>query len=946
MYAQDIDLASPSAIPSGSEIATSSAMPIAPMPSIESSTSSLPIQPDLLLPTPTTAQKSAAIRQPARVHKIQKRQFLTRESIDITVESDNPDSVTVHTIGPQGEKKLPITHTPIAGGVQVHIEPPADFVPGKYTVTVADSVGVQTTQEFLWGVLAINTNKSIYKPNEQATIAIAVLDELGRMVCDADVTLTIKSPSSDSTTLSTKEHTISVNDECTMRDIVFKPDYETRYVTTGIGTYQMTLTAITANGTYTITDAFEVRDSVLFDVERITSTRIYPIHTYPVRLSITANTDFTGTIIESVPQEFMISPLDSVASYSAVRVGFSPQQNASANEIYLQVPFEGTYTQTSAFGSDIEDPMLKEKYHAFGLSGHDGLDFALPEDTPVLAAGSGKVALAGAGAYGTTVVIQHTWGRSYYGHLKETTVSKGDRVYSGQPIGQSGQTGLATGPHLHFGIRPRQKNMTNGYFGKVDPTSYLDNPPSDFESPHTLISWNVSLKKGESTTLGYQYKAPLISPKLYRAGPLKFIQKSPDVLGDMNTVATQSAAAFFDLEDDTILPESIVQPAFSGRTVFEEIRQWQIASDDAIGWYNSAWTYRIKLIIDRTKVSADQTDFPVYVNLNNLPAAFHSHVNQTDARDIRVTKDDGTTELPREVVFYTAASDTGELHFKYTGTLSSTVDTDVYIYYGNASASDYATTDTYGRDNVWDANYVGVWHLTETSGQHADSSGTGNNSSSLSVATQGSANAKIGGADDFNATTNYINLGTSTSLNLATNGTIEAWIFPDGWGEGGYGSIVARGAGSNVGYQFYTASARSSTSLWDVGRIDATTNSLSLSSWQSVAVSINNNTGTFYVNGVSSGGGAFSLDASGTTTAYIGSFDGSADTFDGQLDEIRISSTARSSTWLSTQYNNQNSPSTFFSSFGTETTSGPTNEQLMRHGNWFSTDGVEQSFTF
>lgn len=37
--------------------------------------------------------------------------------------------------------------------------------------------------------------------------------------------------------------------------------------------------------------------------------------------------------------------------------------------------------------------------------------------------------------------------------------------------------------------------MTNGYFGKVDPTSYLDNPPSDFESPHTLISWNVSLKK-------------------------------------------------------------------------------------------------------------------------------------------------------------------------------------------------------------------------------------------------------------------------------------------------------------------------------------------------------------------------------------------------------------------------------------------------------------------
>ncbi|MEK7577678.1 MAG: hypothetical protein AAB492_03640, partial [Patescibacteria group bacterium] len=57
-------------------------------------------------------------------------------------------------------------------------------------------------------------------------------------------------------------------------------------------------------------------------------------------------------------------------------------------------------------------------------------------------------------------------------------------------------------------------------------------------------------------------------------------------------------------------------------------------------WYSDTWGFRIKLTIDNTKVDADLTDFPVYVNLSLLPGLFHSHVNQTDARDIRVTKSD------------------------------------------------------------------------------------------------------------------------------------------------------------------------------------------------------------------------------------------------------------------------------------------------------------------
>src|SRR3989338_2847452 len=133
-----------------------------------------------------------------------------------------------------------------------------------------------------------------------------------------------------------------------------------------------------------------------------------------------------------------------------------------------------------------------------------------------------------------------------------------------------------------------------------------------------------------------------------------------------------------------------------------------------MAWYNASWTYRVKITIQNGKVDADLTNFPVYVNLANLPAGFHTNVNQTDARDIRVTRADGTTECAREVVSYVAASDTGELHF-LADALANATDTEFYIYYGNAAATEPAANATYGSQNVWDSNYKAVWHLKNAS---------------------------------------------------------------------------------------------------------------------------------------------------------------------------------------------------------------------------------------
>ena len=98
---------------------------------------------------------------------------------------------------------------------------------------------------------------------------------------------------------------------------------------------------------------------------------------------------------------------------------------------------------------------------------HAGVDIPLAEGTPLRAADSGTVAIAGwVGGYGNYTCIQHSGSLSTcYGHQSSIGVSVGQSVSQGQVIGNSGNTGNSTGPHLHFEVR------ING--NPVDPLGYL-----------------------------------------------------------------------------------------------------------------------------------------------------------------------------------------------------------------------------------------------------------------------------------------------------------------------------------------------------------------------------------------------------------------------------------------------------------------------------------------
>lgn len=98
---------------------------------------------------------------------------------------------------------------------------------------------------------------------------------------------------------------------------------------------------------------------------------------------------------------------------------------------------------------------ITSRYGPRRRSRHTGLDIAAPRGTIIVAAAAGVVVRAGEkwGRYGNVVLVEHPGGYStLYSHVVRGFVRNGDRVERGQAIAAIGQTGNATGPHLHFEV--------------------------------------------------------------------------------------------------------------------------------------------------------------------------------------------------------------------------------------------------------------------------------------------------------------------------------------------------------------------------------------------------------------------------------------------------------------------------------------------------------------
>jgi len=189
-----------------------------------------------------------------------------------------------------------------------------------------------------------------------------------------------------------------------------------------------------------------------------------------------------------------------IAQKRAEQAAFEAELFRLASELqYVVDPTNIPSVGSGVLAWPIQDPYITQQFGRTADSGrlyvsgtHDGIDFRAPVGTPILAALSGTVLEVNHGAvqncqYGKWVLVRHGNGlATLYAHLSTINVSKGDSVTTGELVGNSGMTGYATGPHLHFttyladAVSFKQYTCKSGYTVTIPiapPEAYL-NPMS------------------------------------------------------------------------------------------------------------------------------------------------------------------------------------------------------------------------------------------------------------------------------------------------------------------------------------------------------------------------------------------------------------------------------------------------------------------------------------
>jgi hypothetical protein len=306
-----------------------------------------------------------------------------------------------------------------------------------------------------------------------------------------------------------------------------------------------------------------------------------------------------------------------------------------------------------------------------------------------------------------------------------------------------------------------------------------------------------------------------------------------------------------------------------------------------------------------------QTNFAVLVS-GTYPAlaniANGGQVTNANGYDILFTSDAaGMQPLPFERAIYSPT--TGQVVFwVQLPTLSSTANTVFYVFYGNASV----TTDPSNKTG-WDSNYAGVWHLDNNAANTtvSDSSSQGNNGTAAANTNTKTAAGVVGSALSFNGSTDQVTTGVVSGKTF----TWEAWVNSSVMTSAKYQSILTLAGSSYMLMDAYVAA----DSLWSTDGLGGATlggTGLANNTWYHVVFVRSGDSSasgyTMYVNGVQKGQastGVWSSAADLTMGARLGISQNLA----GMLDEVRVSNTVRSASWIATEYNNQSSPSTFYS---------------------------------
>jgi CheY-like chemotaxis protein len=338
--------------------------------------------------------------------------------------------------------------------------------------------------------------------------------------------------------------------------------------------------------------------------------------------------------------------------------------------------------------------------------------------------------------------------------------------------------------------------------------------------------------------------------------------------------------------------------------------------------------YRRLLTVDKDQVGVDNnpgtlSNYPVLVHLTGdwLKTDPTGNIQNADGYDIVFRYDGGSC---------TSGNPCDALDFeieKYDGTngeliawvripsLSKSADTDFYIYYGNVCVTD----DSQNATGVWDTNYKGVWHLKEDpeagAPQFLDSTTNPNDGTANSLAIANQVAGQIDGSLEFDDTNErHVSVSDHSSLQLSTNIAVSAWVNTSD-AETDTAIIVNKWSSGTSARNYWLGKLDDNVLAFFVDDTQTVTAGLSLindGAWHHVTgvADVANSLLRIYVDGLEKNTTTYSgTSRTGTNALHIGHGSGEvSQEFDGIIDEVRVSSTARTADWIKTDYSNQYDP--------------------------------------
>ena len=285
---------------------------------------------------------------------------------------------------------------------------------------------------------------------------------------------------------------------------------------------------------------------------------------------------------------------------------------------------------------------------------------------------------------------------------------------------------------------------------------------------------------------------------------------------------------------------------------------------------------------------------------------------------------DGSSPYDFEIEKYNAA--TGEIvAWVEVPSLSSSEDTLFYMVYGDDGV-EVSQEDVNG---TWEASFEAVYHLNN----YLDDS-TVNNHDGTNQGTDDAPGKIANGRDFIRANGDYITIYSSGELIAQDNITVELWVNPDSVTHAStHNSLYAQNSTDGLythGFYIDRATGKLAYDNYQPsGGVVLGDTALSVAAWEHVVITRSTNTVVFYKGGGSDGGGTGDAreSAAEVDNTLLGArhyWDAAEHELNGLMDEVRISTIARDADYITTDFNTQNEPSTFYS-MGAEQAAGGAN---------------------